>query len=81
MWQPIQTAPKDGTVIDLFVGGEFPGRYADCYWGKPEHCCGEMGQYCDSDWHSAKPGWVTDFNDFLGEEPTHWMPVPAAPRS
>jgi hypothetical protein len=81
VWQPIETAPKDGTVIDLYVGGEFEGRRASCYWGKPEHDCGEHGRYCDSDWHDLDDGWVDDLNEPLAswEQPTHWMPLPAAP--
>ena len=78
-WQPIETAPKDGTVIDLWVSGEFEGRYAGCFWGKPLHCCGEYGRHCDSEWHDLPVGWVTDFNEPLTELPTHWMPPPDAP--
>lgn len=29
-WQPIETAPKDGTLIDVFVTGH--GRVCDVYW-------------------------------------------------
>ena len=78
-WQPIETAPRDGTVIDLWVGG---ARFADCRWGKPDHCCGEAGQYCDSEWHGQPEGWVvTDWNEVLcvDDDPTHWMPLPAPP--
>jgi predicted secreted protein len=81
-WRPIESAPKDGTKIDLWVGGEFPGRHTDCYWGKRSHECGEAGPYCDSDWHSEKPGWVDGtFNEFVCTEgeATHWRPLPAAP--
>lgn len=76
-WRPIDSAPKDGTCIDLFVDGE---RWADCYWGAPEHSCGESGQYCDSEWHGASDGWVwSTMNEFLprDEPPSHWMPVTA----
>ena len=78
-WQPIETAPKDGTVIDLWHE-EF-GREADCYWGLPHHCCGEMGSLCDSDWHSLEPGWVGTCNEIMSPANayTHWMPLPPAP--
>lgn len=78
VWQPIETAPKDGTVIDLWApSGD---RWSDCFWGKPVHECGEMGQHCDSDWHSAAPNWVFSmFNEFLHVPPTHWLPIPAGP--
>jgi len=77
-WQPIETAPKDGSIIDLFADGQ---RWSDCYWGKPLHFCGEAGQYCDSDWHSEPDGWTwSAVNEpFPFDEPTHWMPLPAAP--
>ncbi len=77
----IDTAPKDGTVVDLWENGE---RHADCYWGKTQHDCGEAGQHCDSDWHREKEGWVySPLNHNMGEtfKPTHWMPLPAAPES
>lgn len=79
-WQPIETAPKDGTVIDLWHE-EFD-RQADMYWGKPEHCCGEYGQYCDSDWHSEPEGWVCSAVNqaIFADGYTHWMPLPAPPK-
>jgi len=78
-WMPIETAPKDGTEIDLF--SRHGHREAGAAWGLPPHECGEMGRYCDSEWHDYEPGWVTDF---WGEpqpdsEFTHWRPLPAPP--
>lgn len=78
-WSPIDEAPKDGTIVDLWHE-EF-GRQADMYWGKPQHCCGEYGKYCDSDWHSEPEGWVfSSLNQVIFEDGyTHWMPIPTAP--
>lgn len=79
-WQPIASAPQDGTTIDLWHR-EF-GRQTDHYWGLPHHECGEAGIYCDSDWHSEKEGWVdSTFNhlSFNTEEISHWMPLPPPP--
>ena len=79
-WQPITTAPMDGTIIDVWRDG----TRETVFWGFPPHCCGEMGSYCDSDWHSLKnPGWIcSTFGEYVGgkHDPfTHWMPVPAGP--
>lgn len=79
-WQPIETAPKDGTTIDVWRDG----NRETVNWGLPPHCCGEMGQYCDSDWHSLKgPGWIcSTFGEFVGgkHDPfTHWQPLPTSP--
>lgn len=86
-WQPIETAPKDGTVVDLWIAGDFGEhgeRRADAYWGRPSHICGEAGSYCDC--CPSYDGWVdSTFNhylngdDGLGEEPTHWRPLPTPP--
>ena len=76
-WQPIATAPMDGTLVDLWIDG---GRWPSCRWGKPYHTCGEAGRYCDDDWHRAPDGWIdTTFNCAIDEAPTHWMPLPESP--
>lgn len=80
-WKPIDSAPKDGTEIDLWVPGEFAGRYAECYWGKPMHCCGEYGSLCDDDWHSLDDGWVYGGIGAPPDEPSHWRPLPPPPEA
>lgn len=61
-WQPIDTAPKNGTVIDLWVDGE---RLPNCYWGEawqdPEDRRW-LQQYAETR-ASAFP---------VDGEPTHW---------
>jgi len=67
-WQPIETAPRDGTVIDLWTRrGTFYQdrwkRYADMWFAKG------LGQ-----WRNGR-GDV-----FINEGiPTHWMPLPNPP--
>lgn len=85
-WQPIETAPKDGTMIDLWLGDEeFPRREVDCsfreptdgeYWSRgtefPEEHSPEEGLYND------EAGWFDCFGNKL--QPTHWMPLPQPPK-
>jgi len=78
-WRPIETAPQDGTVIDIWIDD----RIADVYWGKPHHECGEAGQYCDScpsyDAWCDCFGYVTGPEGSIEGEPTHWKPRPSHP--
>jgi len=76
--QPIETAPKDGTAIDVWVEGEFPGRRTDVKWRVPTDRewwvhGGDTIQTDDATWHDS-------FGP-LGEDemPTHWMPEPKPP--
>lgn len=64
-WQPIETAPKDGTLVDLWAGE----RIADCAWNVPSNCWAERSVSS----FSGRPYWAVVNN------PTHWMPLPAAP--
>ncbi len=81
-WQPIETAPKDGTVVDVWIDSS---RYSDCWFGRPTHMCGEAGKYCDC--CPTYDGWCDIFGYLTGEDgrktesPSHWMPLPPPPRS
>lgn len=69
-WQPIETAPKDGKVVDLFCVDENgqTKRFTDCHWG-------EMTK-----WHGGLTmGWWGLDRQYHVWTPTHWMPLPAAP--
>ena len=67
VWQPIETAPKDGAVILL---GSFK------FYGKDNSLACLMGIedafWDDGIWN----GWI--LKDY---RPTHWMPLPAAPKA
>lgn len=68
-WQPIETAPKDGTVI-LLMGGAFHGLPF-------------AGQYHQSELSPDEP-WIcltADKRRLYGHVPTHWMPLPTPPVS
>jgi len=61
-WQPIETAPKDGTYFLCFNGN---WRGLSRYW-EPNY--------------EDDPIWVDETTEFISPPPTHWMPLPAAPK-
>jgi hypothetical protein len=85
-WQPIETAPKDGTEIDVWCRfGDGGGhRVPDAYWSdKPFGYEGPRGYEQLRGWAAANEGydgcdhWVGDIEE--GDTVTHWMPRPAPP--
>lgn len=77
-WQPIETAPRDGTVI-LAYCPEYGmrqtemGRYRE---GSPGYARWEMGD------GPRNYGWVwieEKHNSAHTWKPTHWMPLPPPP--
>ncbi|TGU44626.1 hypothetical protein EN788_22175 [Mesorhizobium sp. M2D.F.Ca.ET.145.01.1.1] len=80
-WQPIETAPKDGTEIDVWA-------VTTDEWGRPVNA----SRYPDASWREGDEGtgWhaLHDVWDhFLIDDSwsggktivTHWMPKPAPP--
>lgn len=70
-WQPIETAPRNGTKIDLWGinhlhHDKMGHRITDVAWGT---VCDWLGRERD-DWQHGRG------EDF---EPTHWMPLPKPP--
>lgn len=64
-WQPIETAPKNGTHVLLYHKG---GSIASGRWGKPFHMW--LSSYRPSDTEC----------DLETPQPTHWMPLPPPPK-
>lgn len=62
-WQPIETAPKDGTVVMLY----WPTISINAYPA--------VGFNHDDDYGWAWSQWM-DYGEIF---PTHWMPLPAPP--
>lgn len=68
-WQPIETAPKDGSFIDIWVTGpdEKGWRETDFYWNGRNFVTDFEGMH-------ILPGSAIYI-------PTHWMPLPPPPAS
>ena len=69
-WQPIETAPRDGTLILVTGVNGLNTVLAAYYW--------------EGDDYSPNPykGWsgiVNSFGEQRIAEPTHWMPLPEPP--
>lgn len=72
-WQPIESAPKDGSRFDVWAKAWLPAfdrfegcRFATCYWRDGD----SMGA-----WKAGIVGVSRDWR------PTHWMPLPPSPTS
>lgn len=68
-WQPIDTAPKDGTPLLLTIVGAVLEPDEDT------HC--DIGRW-DRDF-TGKENWCMNRGDFWPGA-THWLPIPAAPQ-
>lgn len=71
-WHPIETAPKDGTRLDLWCklwrshnDTWMYQRFTDCYWNDYKYIDNARAQ-----WENMSDGW----------HPTHWMPLPQPPK-
>lgn len=72
-WQPMETAPKDGTQVLL----AWECGYALACWKEDA-----MFERCEQ-----HPGWEVDSGEgdcwyafsLRPDQPTHWMPLPALP--
>jgi len=76
-WQPIDTAPKDGTVVLLY------GIWAGEIHGPARSKAFDIGSFQDG--RSDFPGndwWVLGTGDYYEcwMRPTHWMPLPEPPK-
>lgn len=64
-WQPIETAPKDGTRVLLWNGQEM----FVAHWWNPSRSCPAWFFFFGS----------TSENDGTVPNATHWMPLPEPP--
>lgn len=85
-WQPIETAPKDGTDILLgFANDNRPAVVAVGVGNNPDTVA-LVGRAKVARWY-AMPfrGWYESWDEYDSLNavkgcPTHWMPLPEAPK-
>lgn len=71
MWQPIETAPKDGTPVI----GLYDDVAVQCYWRLSKvHCAPDTWQAVTLEQHGCGCCASQD------PDPTHWMPLPDPPQ-
>lgn len=68
-WQPIETAPKDGSEILLSVKYPAPKH-------SKEYRLTELGEYVLKSKHQSGCFMLAGDNPLFLGKPTHWMPVP-----
>ena len=79
-WQPIETAPKDGTQLLLSNGADVEqGWWMHDEGGIIEHRDMD-GRYTGQTESDGFIGWW-DVSGCMEPEPTHWMPLPTVPTS
>jgi|688.fasta_scaffold36485_15 hypothetical protein len=65
-WQPIETAPRDGTAVMIYAPASDPAKWA----------VDLPAVVCTAAYHEDA-GWCV----CTVREVTHWMPLPAAPEA
>jgi len=82
-WQPIETAPRDGTVIDLGCVNDMDREHENESHG---YRYGFV-RFTDCRWHTEYtqvPRWVDRSTEETIEDngwrATHWMPLPEPPK-
>ena len=75
-WQPIETVPKDGSLILVSFGAKGVRAVAwDSLWD--DEVTPENGLWCVND-DKHGPYALRGYSDTY-KAPTHWMPLPSPP--
>jgi hypothetical protein len=76
-WQPIETAPRDGTDVLLYVPR--PSRYPELF-EPPIQVVGHLADTLrGTRWELSHCGGWEFETELDTHQPTHWHPLPTAP--
>lgn len=88
-WYPIETAPKDGSMIILGRARKSEddwemstiGWHVDADEDGPDYMGHDAG-FVDYSFNNFNPGrsFGSDISKYKASEPTHWMPLPPPPQ-
>lgn len=85
-WQPIETAPKDGTDIQARIPGHGDDNViawqCDAFRDENEKCCGGWAFTTEQeppDCWTDGICWSSNEDGVPSIQPTHWMPLPPPP--
>lgn len=73
-WQPIESAPKDGTHVWGWNEGDSRSNGYECWFGEDDFILGEL-KWLRGDGDDYSTGHY-----YIPCRPTHWMPLPPAPK-
>lgn len=76
-WQPIETAPKDRTIIGWYPYHAIVSEGGSIWimrWIKDEYSNNPKP-------HWSASGWAWGIKDQRARQPTYWMPLPAPPNT
>lgn len=79
-WQPIETAPKDGTMFLCWVSAVRYGETGDGQQYQHDASQVDFGMWRINE--DLNAGWFDPFCGQIGDaqDVTHWMPLPAPPK-